>query len=71
MIPSNYIRVLVDCYIEADTSGEFWKLSGIVDELMDYDSSIMEDYVDSEFQDVRLCMMKHFKHREEHGAVML
>ena len=67
MIPHNYINVLVDCYNDATSSSEFWKLSGIVDELMDYDSSITEDYVDSEFQDIRLCMMKHFKHKEEMG----
>ena len=65
MIPSNYINVLVYCYTEATDSGEFWKLSDVIEELMDYDTAISnDDAIDAEFRELRLCMMKHFKHKE-------
>lgn len=69
MIPYNYINVLVDCYNEATGSAEFWKLSGIIEELMDYDSCIDSDVIEAEFQEIRICMMKHFKHKEENEEV--
>lgn len=65
MIPSNYIRTLTECYIEATSSSEFWKLSEVIDQLMDYDSDIDENVTGAEFQEMRCIMMKHFKHKEE------
>lgn len=66
MIPDNYITVLVSCYTDAVNSSEFWKLSGIIEELMDCDTTISnDDAINEEFREIRICMMKHFKHKEE------
>ncbi len=66
MIPWRYIKVLADCYIFATNSSEFWKLSDVIEKLMDYDSNIKNDnVVDAEFKEIRICMMKHFKYKED------
>ena len=65
MIPWNYIKELADCYIEAKDGGEFWKLSDVIEDLMDYDDRITDDAIDAEFRELRICMMGHFKHAEE------
>lgn len=71
MIPRKYIEVLVDCYLDATSSGEFWKLSGVIDALIYYDISGRNDVLYIEFQDIRLCMMKHFEQRRGEGMIPL